>query len=43
MTAGTEKRNEMVLEGLTFVGEEEQLLTPYGLTALLVSSGGKMK
>lgn len=43
MTAGAKKWNEMVLEDLMFVGEEEQLLTLLGLTALLVSSGEKMK
>lgn len=43
MTAGAEKGNEIVLEDLTFVGEEEQLFTLLGLTALLVSSGEKMK
>lgn len=43
MTPGAEKWNEMVLEDLTFVGEEEQLLTLYGLTVLLVSSRGKIK
>lgn len=43
MTAGAEKRNEMVLEDLTCVSEEEQVLTLYGFTALLMSSEGKMK
>lgn len=43
MTAGTEKQNEMVLEDLTCVSEEVQVLTLYGFTAQLMSSGGKMK